>query len=201
MRKVIRLSRLLATRLSIYRQYYKRRAREGRNRSLIGSYNSPSGDRGRTGPGNECVCVCGIGGGGYFFLTPLSDDFSPLSLRRVLQQRVFNSTRKVFSLSSFFSMSSVFYFSQPEQESGGATLDIPAPQLTPPPLPSLSLRGDRRRDGKRKVVFFKDLIQAKKIGKKSHSQIYQQYYRRVSHFSGLKVFFFFVGKNILFLHP
>ncbi len=80
------------------------------------------------------VCVCGIGGGGYFFLTPLSDNFSPLSLRRVLQQRVFNSTRKVFSLSSFFSMSSVFYFSQPEQESVGATLDIPAPQLTPPPF-------------------------------------------------------------------
>ncbi len=31
-------------------------------------------------------------------------------------------------------MSSVFYFSPPEQESVGATLDIPAPQLTPPPF-------------------------------------------------------------------
>ncbi len=102
---------------------------------------------------NVYVCVC-LEEGATFFLTPLSDDFSPLSLRSVLQQRVFNSTREVFSLPSFFSRCLQFSIFRRRSKKVEVPPSISRRHNSRLSLPSLSLRGDRRRDGKGKVVFF-----------------------------------------------
>ncbi len=140
-----------------------------------------------------CVCVWDWGRG-LLFLTPLSDDFSPLSLRRVLQQRVFNSTREVFSLPSF--LFDVFSFLRIFRRRS-KKVEVP-PSISrrhnsrlPPSFAFASRRWAKRRKKKSSIFRFDT---SKKIGNTSHSQIYQQYYTvegfhtfRVSKFSSFSL--------------